>query len=238
MNCRFVRQFQTSSFVALFIAVAASLVALGALAQQTDATRPSENPSALFVSQDAGAPLRPPQRLAATGTAASLGTPTSRSHRKKIESGAADLGSVSFRPVVTYDSAGAAGGGLTGSLAVADVNGDGKPDLIVANPSYGVGSIGVLLGNGDGTFQPVALNTSVGQVGEFNALAVADVNGDGKLDLVVVVCCASNGDFEAAVLLGNGDGTFQSAVTYDGGGLQESSLVVGDVNGDGRPDIV
>jgi uncharacterized repeat protein (TIGR01451 family) len=160
-------------------------------------------------------------------------------HPTKEQSRRAESGSVGFLPVVTYD----AGGGTTappGSLAVADINGDGKPDLIVANTPVGggVSSVGVMLGNGDGTFRPVVLNTSVQQVGELNALAVTDVNGDGKPDVVVIVCCASNGDFEAAVLLGNGDGTFQSAVTYDDGGRQFSVLAVGDVNGDGRPDIV
>jgi hypothetical protein len=221
-----------------FIAIVTLLGALVALAQEAGTTQPSEKPAARFVPQYAGSGLQQPQRLVATGTV-SQSVPPSRSHRKKEESGVADSESVSFFPVVTYDSIGAAGGAYSGSLAVADVNGDGKPDLIVANtPTYGVGSIGVLLGNGDGTFQPVALNTSVGQVGEFNALAVADLNGDGKPDLVVVTCCASNGDFQAAVLLGNGDGTFQSAVKYDGGGQQSSLVVVGDVNGDGRPDIV
>ena len=140
--------------------------------------------------------------------------------------------SLSFQPAVTYSSGGS---GLV-SLVVADVNGDGKPDIIVGNVAAGATSVGVLLGNGDGTFQPVLL-TYVASIRGFNQVAVADVNGDGKPDLIVAVCCPSNGDAAAAVLLGNGDGTFQSPVTYDSGGRGATALVVADLNGDGKPDI-
>src|ERR1035437_1680902 len=135
-------------------------------------------------------------------------------------------GSVSFLPVVTYYS----GGIYPGSLVVADVNGDGKPDLIVANAgnSGSTSTVGVLLGNGDGTFQPAPQITNLGSGAEFNALAVADVNGDGKLDLIVATCCESNGDAEAAVLLGNGDGTFQAPLFYDTGN-GGSPIAVADV---------
>ena len=85
-------------------------------------------------------------------------------------------------------------------MAVGDVNGDGKPDLVVAN--YGDNSVSVLLGNGDGTFLPrPAYATGSSPF----AVAVADVNGDGKPDLVV----ANYGSNSVSVLLGNGDGTFQ-----------------------------
>jgi hypothetical protein len=141
-------------------------------------------------------------------------------------------GSVSFLPAVTYNT-----GGYSSSLVVADVNGDGKPDLIVANWGN-TRTVGVLLGNGDGTFQPARLITNLGFIALFNALAVADVNGDGKLDLIVATCCESNGDGEAAVLLGNGDGTFQAPVFYDSGGLQGGPLAVADLTGNGIPDIV
>jgi hypothetical protein len=102
------------------------------------------------------------------------------------------------------------------------VNGDGKPDIVVANwcassctNSGGTGSVGVLLGNGNGTFQTVVTYGS----GGFDALstAVADVNGDGKPDIVVSNCSISgsacSGTGVIGVLLGNGDGTFQTAVT-------------------------
>jgi len=146
---------------------------------------------------------------------------------------------------VTYGS----GGLYARSVAVADVNGDGKPDLAVANlclTEYNCpnGLVGVLLGNGDGTFQTAVTYGSGGYYAM--SVAVADVNGDGKPDLVVANNCTS-GDFSngctdpsgtVGVLLGNGDGTFQAAVTYGSGGYYSSSVAVADVNGDGKPDLV
>jgi len=123
-----------------------------------------------------------------------------------------------FLPAVTYDTDGAA----AYSVAVADVNGDNKPDLLVANcgpgrPAHTCGGgingvVGVLLGKGDGTFLPAVTYDS----GGFGAsgVAVADVNGDGKPDLLVANDYYSN---TIGVLLGNGDGTFQSVVTYGSG---------------------
>ena len=125
-------------------------------------------------------------------------------------------------------------------MAVADVNGDGKPDLLVTNEcSSGCtnGSVSVLLGNGDGTFQTAV---SYGSGGEYAlSVAVADVNGDGKPDMLVANDCASgctNG--LVSVLLGNGDGTFQTAVSYSSGGVDAWAVAVGDMNGDGKPDLV
>jgi hypothetical protein len=141
-----------------------------------------------------------------------------------------------FLPAVTYDSSGSP----AYSVAVADVNGDHKPDLLVANcgPTSACGGgingvLGVLLGNGDGTFLPAVTYGS----GGFGAggVAVADVNGDGKPDLLVANDYYSN---TIGVLLGNGDGTFQSVVTYGSGGGGPETVVVADVNGDGRPDLV
>src|SRR5205807_6596086 len=61
-------------------------------------------------------------------------------------------------------------------------------------------------------------------------VAVADLNGDGKPDVVATNCQNDT----VGVLLGNGDGTFQSAVTYDAGGSESGSIAVADVKGDGR----
>jgi hypothetical protein len=159
-------------------------------------------------------------------------------------------GDGTFQPVVTYD----AGGSFGSSVVVADVNGDGKADLIVASEcpigSCGLpypGTIGVLLGNGDGTFQgPVIYAAGVYSRG--NALpkvAVADVNGDGKLDIVVSNECASDsncnyptGPGGVSVLLGNGDGNFQSPIVYSSGGYEGTGVVIADVNGDGKPDLL
>jgi hypothetical protein len=113
------------------------------------------------------------------------------------------------------------------SVVIADVNGDGIPDLVTAN---GSGSISVLVGNGNGTFQPQ--HTFFAGAAPYG-LAVADLNGDGKLDLVV----ANSGGDNVAVLLGNGDGTFAAPQTF-AVGTAPQSVAIADVNGDGKPDLV
>jgi hypothetical protein len=152
-------------------------------------------------------------------------------------------GDGTFQTALTYES----GGPDTYSVALADVNGDGKLDLVLenycaTNSNCTNGTISVLLGNGDGTFQ-AAVNYGSG--GGFPySFAVGDVNGDGKLDLIVANVCAvgpcvnPTDTGTVGVLLGNGDGTFQVAVSYGSGGISAISVSIGDINGDGKPDLV
>jgi FG-GAP-like repeat len=131
------------------------------------------------------------------------------------------------------------------SVVAADFNGDGKLDLAVSNfgaDYYEPGTISILLGNGDGTFQPQATYSTGGL--SPTALAVADFNGDGTPDLVVSDITKNDAGYfcEVAILLGNGDGTLQPAVVYPVG--TPSSIpaftgvaAVGDFNHDGKPDL-
>ena len=115
----------------------------------------------------------------------------------------------------------------TYGVVVADLNGDGIADLVTSN--YGGTTISVLLGNGDGTFQP-HVDYTVGALSF--GLAVGDLNGDGFPDVVV----ASGTNTLVSVLLGNGDGTLQPAQNYDTGGVPEY-VVIGDFNRDGILDL-
>jgi hypothetical protein len=112
--------------------------------------------------------------------------------------------------------------------ALADFNGDGKLDIVLA----GTGGVGILLGNGDGTFP---LSPSIIDPGiTAYWVSVADFNGDGKLDIVALNIANQTID----VLLGNGDGTFQPPTHTGISSLASSSnLVVADFNGDGKPDV-
>jgi hypothetical protein len=155
-------------------------------------------------------------------------------------------GDGTFQSAKTYPSGGADAYPDTYAIAVADMNDDGRPDLVVTTISRnGDGTVGVLLGNGDGTFQPVRPFPTGGASGAgVPAVAVADVNGDGKPDVLAATLKWSGSSNQGhsvgavAVLWGNGDGTLQPAVIYPSGAVYSSSLAVSDVSGDGKPDIV
>ncbi|MGC2422757.1 MAG: FG-GAP-like repeat-containing protein [Nitrospirota bacterium] len=114
------------------------------------------------------------------------------------------------------------------SVAIGDFNGDGKLDLAIATITQ---TVSIMLGNGDGSFAtPVDYTTGYSDIPLYS-VATGDFNGDGKLDLVVINMYGT-----VSVLLGNGDGTFQSKVDYATGGESES-VAVGDFNGDGKLDL-
>jgi hypothetical protein len=112
-------------------------------------------------------------------------------------------------------------------VAVADTNGDRIPDAIELG---GGGAVQVLFGNGNGTFrQGPTTSLALG-------FATADLNGDGKVDLVLAGSL-QNGPYGIGVSLGNGDGTFQPAVFYQAGtDTNILFLALGDFNGDGITD--
>ena len=113
------------------------------------------------------------------------------------------------------------------SIVAGDFNGDGRTDLAVANDVDN--TVSILLGNGDGTFQP-QVTYAVGQ--DPTSIVAGDFTGDGRTDLAV----ANGVDNTVSILLGNGDGTFQPQVTY-AVGQDPTSIVASDFTGDGRTDL-
>jgi FG-GAP-like repeat len=186
-------------------------------------------------------------------------------------------GDGTFAPPVSVFDAGAT------RLSVGDFNGDGKPDIAASGNNNSIVGTALIFGNGDGTFQPavfppnlstfeaqftadvnddgkvdllsanqVALGNGDGTftllpVANFyqSTLQVADFNGDGKTDLLINSYTASGHASNTAIVLGNGDGTFGPQINVSPGGVPNGSTgalpttsVVADMNNDGLPDIV
>jgi hypothetical protein len=152
-------------------------------------------------------------------------------------------GDGTFQSPVEYPT-----GGSPEWIAAIDLNGDGTLDLAISTGEAQSGpqaGLAVLLGNGDGTFQPYVsyspLSLSNGDV------IATDFNGDGELDLATLVPLSAGGCCTISVFLGNGDGTFQPRqdVPLDFSPVFFSPscppsvwfMAPGDFNGDGRPDL-
>lgn len=161
-------------------------------------------------------------------------------------SGAVPTGTVKFKNITTAQTlgTGSLGGGsqtkqgfwpvggpvTSGVVAtVGDVNGDGKPDVVIS----GTNLVQVALGNGDGTFQS-ALTTNLSD--SIGGLFLADFNHDGKMDLGGLKY--SNRTGYLVVSYGNGDGTFQSTGTTYMQTLNTVSATPADINGDGYEDLL
>jgi len=124
------------------------------------------------------------------------------------------------------------GAGQPAFIAVGDVNRDGFQDLVVTDITIGSEAVRLYLGAAGGTFTgPTTAATLTGNAPWH--LALADFNGDGKLDLAV-----ANGIAKISRFLGNGDGTFGAGTTLTTGSGFFQHVAVGDVNRDGKLDIV
>jgi FG-GAP-like repeat/FG-GAP repeat len=138
-------------------------------------------------------------------------------------------GDGTFQTAVTYS---VGNGPFPVWLVAADFNNDGKPDLAVANALVGAsgGTVAILLNHGDGTFGAATqINTGISPT----SIAAGDFNHDGNQDVWI------GGNQAGAVLLGNGDGTFQVPTLYqsDPNGGTALAVAVGDFDGDGFADI-
>jgi hypothetical protein len=121
------------------------------------------------------------------------------------------------------------------AIALGDLNGDGLLDMVTSSAvsSGWLGTASVLLGTGGGRF---AANVDYQAGRNPQGVALGDLNGDGHLDMVVANA-GYDGGWSVSVLLGNGDGTFVASVDY-ASGMGPTSVVLGDLNNDGKLDII
>jgi len=127
------------------------------------------------------------------------------------------------------------------AIVAADLNGDGNLDLITGNQSPTEGSIFVFMGNGNGTFGPRKQFLQAPLQDFVSALAVGDVNGDGKLDVVAALDGTLSGGVAFTgirIALGDGAGNLTASSVKSAGGFRPTSVLLKDVNGDSKLDVV
>ncbi len=145
-----------------------------------------------------------------------------------------------FRLAHRYDLGSFALGGFPSALAVRDLNGDHRPDILAAAGTKLV----VLLGDGHGAFGRERISNADGQdkdgnLGPLTTLALADINGDGRIDVVAGGYVSQNNpDGLLCVALGRGNGTFRSVSTTDSGELLPDRVVLADLAHDGTQDLI
>jgi hypothetical protein len=121
-------------------------------------------------------------------------------------------------------------GANNAAVAIGDIDGDGKPDLVTAATSN---TLTVALGYGDGRFQPPLSPITIPAVTSFSSVKLADLNGDKKLDIIA----ADPSGNQVWVLLNQGGGRFGTPTAL-ATGLSPMSIAVADLNGDGNADII
>jgi len=145
------------------------------------------------------------------------------------------LGTGKFSKPVYYSTGSTA---QPGDVFLEDLNGDGKPDMVISNSD---GTISILLNKGKGIYGTATLISSVAALSpHLNALAIADFNGNGKLDIAAASYYPGNYSGNVYLLLGNGDGTFQAPITTVAAPeyVYTNTLAAGDFNHDGKMDLL
>ena len=138
-------------------------------------------------------------------------------------------GSGGFSAPTTFD-----GGRNPTSIAAGDLNGDGKLDLVTGNESNIEGELSIFLGNGTGGFTLQPPIFVVFGENRTTSVAIGDVNADGRADLVL-----TSATFSAVlILLSDGTGGFPVRRSMSSGGFSPTYLLMRDINGDGKTDLV